>query len=124
MADPSSVSNWTQGDTFPALRMALSDDDGLRTDLGGAESILFKAKQTTAPGTAIIQGTAQVIDPPDSDGFNLSYSWQGLDTANAGTYSCEVKVTWDTATDPDEVESWSSAQGDLPELVIRPVLVP
>lgn len=124
MAEPSTVTSWTQGDTFPALRMALSDDDGLRTDLADAELILFKAKMTSTPGTAVIQGTAQVIDPPDSDGFNLSYTWQALDTANAGTYSCEVKVTWDTAPTPDEVESWSSSAGDLPQLVIRPLLVP
>lgn len=123
MADPASVTEWTQGDTYPTLRLALSDDDGLRTDLTDAELILFKAKQNT-PGTATIQGTATVIDPPDSDGFNLEYDWGALDTANDGTYRCEVKVVWDTSTTPDNVESWSSAAGDLPTLVIRPALVP
>lgn len=123
MADPASVTEWTQGDTYPTLRLALSDDDGLRNDLPDAELILFKAKQNT-PGTAIIQGTATVIDPPDPDGFNLEYDWQAADTAIDGTYRCEVKVTWDTSTTPDNVESWSSSAGDLPTLVIRPALVP
>lgn len=124
MADPSSVSNWTQGDTFPDLRLQLGDENNdAITNLPDAETILFKAKQN-APGTAIIQGTAFPIDPPDSDGFNLSYTWKALDTAIDGTYTCEVKVIWTTASTPDEVESWSSAVGDLPSLVIRPALVP
>lgn len=122
MADPSSVTEWTQGDTYPSLRLALSDDDGLRTDLPDAELILFKAKQVG--GGQTIQGTALPIDPPDSDGFNLDYDWQALDTNVPGSYQIETKVIWDTSTTPDNVESWSSAAGDLPTLVIRPALVP
>jgi hypothetical protein len=123
MADPSNVTNWTQGDTYPVLRLQLGDENNdAITNLPDAELILFKAKQVG--GAQTISGTALVIDPPDSDGFNLSYDWQALDTNVPGSYQIEVKVIWDTTPTPDDVESWSSAVGDLPQLVIRPALVP
>lgn len=123
MADPTSVTNWTQGDTFPTLRLQLGDDDNEAiSTLSDAELILFKAKQVG--GAQTISGTATVITPSDSDGFNLEYEWQATDTAVPGTYQIEVKVVWDTGPTPDDVESWSSAVGDLPTLVIRPALVP
>lgn len=119
MADPTDVTEWTQNDTWPPLKLQLSDDTGVLTTLPEADLIRFIAKPSTG---ASILGTAIPIDPIDPGGYNLLYTWGATDLSVPGTYRIEIEVTWDDATTPDQVESWSSSEGDLPVLIVRPQL--
>jgi hypothetical protein len=88
-----------QHDTWPPIRGAASDDDGL-IDLTGADSLKLILKT----GTTTIEGTAYPIDPPE-EGFNWSYTWAAGETDIVGTYQGELEVTWDAGTSPPRVET-------------------
>lgn len=112
-----------RGDTWPPLRGAASDEDGL-LDMTSAEKVLVIFKHST--GTPLIYGTiwsggsafhGDIIAPPgDSDGFNWTYTWRALDTAITGNYSTELEITWDTGTTPAQVETVPN--GDNPTLTV------
>jgi hypothetical protein len=120
MADPSDTTEWTQNDTWPPLRLQLSDENGVITTLEDAELVRFIAKPET--GASIIGTAIAIVGGQDNDGYNLTYTWGATDLSVPGEYQIEVEVTWDTDGDPDQVESWGSSQGDLPTLVVRPEL--
>lgn len=88
----------TAGDTFPDIRGAASDEDGL-IDLSGADEVLFVASSSDA----VIAGEADVLDPPE-DGYNWSYQLGADDTSVAGLYSSWLKVTWNASSTPPRVE--------------------
>lgn len=80
-----------RGDTWPPLRGRASDGTGGTIDLTAAGTILFLAKS----GATLITGNVAVINPPDVDGFNWSYTWGSGDTDIPGDYSVELEVHWD-----------------------------
>src|SRR4051794_40749301 len=90
-----------QHDTWPPLRGAASDANGL-VDLSTADSIKLILKS----GATVVGGAVEVIDPPDEDGMNWQYNWQTADVITAGTFSGELEVTWDEGTSPPEVQSF------------------
>lgn len=110
------MANIKKGDTWPPLRGAAADQTDL-LPLAEAELIEFFAKQTVAPFT-LISGTATVIDPPDSDGFNWQYTWSATDTAVTGTYITELQITWDTSTTPDRIETVPNNANQNPTLTV------
>lgn len=111
---PSEESHWTQHDTWPPLRLALSDENGL-LDLSTAGTIIFRGK--LQGGTNLIGGTAgTVLEFPDGD-YNAQYPWKATDLVTPGTYDCEVEITWDAGTTPPEVETVGSE--NLPVLVVK-----
>jgi hypothetical protein len=89
-----------QHDTWPPVRGAASDEDGLM-DLTSADWLKFIMKS----GAVSVSGTATVINPPDADGFNWQYVWQAGDTANTGDYSAELEIHWDDAAVPPQIET-------------------
>lgn len=90
-----------QHDTWPPLRGAASDDDGLM-DLTLADSLKVLLKS----GATLISGTAVAIAlPGDPDGMNWSYTWHANDTAITGTYNVELEITWDSGASPPKVET-------------------
>lgn len=89
-----------QHDTWPPLRMALKDENGL-LDLTEADS----AKLLLKNGTTLITGPVIPISPVDEDGMNAKYEWAASDTAITGDYAGEVEITWDAGTSPPEVET-------------------
>lgn len=111
---PSEESHWTQHDTWPPLRLALSDEDGL-IDLAGAGTILFRGK--LQGGTNLIGGTAGTVLTFEDPDYNAQYPWNATDLNTPGTYDCEVEIHWDNATTPPEVETVGSS--DLPTLIVK-----
>lgn len=88
-----------QNDTWPPLRGAAADEDGLM-DLSAADSLRFIMKS----GQTLVDGSATAIEPPDEDGFNWSYTWGTADTSVVGTYQAELEITWD-AGPPVKIET-------------------
>lgn len=85
------------GDTWPPLRGEASDESGSPVDLSAALSL--EVVMTSPAHT--ISGAAAALQPPiaDADGvhqWNWQYNWVAGDTANAGEYAVELKVTWAT----------------------------
>jgi hypothetical protein len=89
-----------QNDTWPPVRGAASDEDGLM-DLTTADWLKFIMKS----GAVTVSGTATVIDPPDADGFNWQYTWAATDTAVIGTYDAELEIHWDDTATPPQIET-------------------
>ena len=89
-----------QHDTYPPLRGAAYDADGL-LDLSGASSARVVIKGS---GTAVLGGTVSILDPA-VNGYNWSYSWRSVDTAGTGTFSVELEITWDANSSPARVET-------------------
>lgn len=89
-----------QNDTWPPLRGAASDEDGL-LDLTSADWLKFIMKS----GAVVVSGTATVIDPPDADGFNWQYTWHASDTSIIGTYQAELEIHWDDGASPAQIET-------------------
>jgi hypothetical protein len=80
------------GDTWPPLKGAATDENGL-VDLTVATSLQVIIKSPTHE----ITGVPTVLNPPvqDAEGeWNWQYVWAAGDTANAGDYEVELKVTW------------------------------
>lgn len=71
-----------RGDTSPALRFALEPAVGLT----GA-SVQFQMR---------LRGGVTVIDAPGSivEGATVEYAWVAADTAEAGLYEAEFRVTY------------------------------
>lgn len=92
-----------QGDTWPPLRFKVTDEDGL-VDLTTADSITLRLA-----GPATVTGSCDPIDPPDSDGFNASYTLAAGDTATVGTYRGEIEVNWDSSALPQAIETFPNA---------------
>jgi hypothetical protein len=109
---PSDTSHWTQHDTWPPIRLALSDENGLM-DLDTAGTIVFRGKQSG--GTHLFGGTATLL-LGDED-YNAQYTWTAQDLAVVGNYDCECEITWDAASSPPRVESIGSSS--LPTVVVR-----
>lgn len=89
-----------RGDTWPPIRGRASDEDGAM-DLAAADYVLFLAKA----GSTLISGTAFVIDPPDADGMNWSYTPDADDFSVIGAYKTEIEIHWDEAAVPPKVET-------------------
>lgn len=107
----SETSHWTQHDTWPPIRLALSDENGLM-DLTGAGTIIFRGKQSG--GTHLFGGTAGTITDDD---YNVQYTWTAQDLSVVGTYDCECEITWNAVSSPPKVESIGSQS--LPQVVVR-----
>jgi hypothetical protein len=95
----------TKGDTFPPLRGAAKDEDGLMA-LAAADAV-----ELVAVGPEVFGGAITVLDPPEDvgdpaspDGFNWRYDLEADDTQKAGGYVPWLKVTWDAAATPPAVE--------------------
>lgn len=89
-----------QHDTWPPLKGVASDSDG-PLPLASADYLTFIMKSDAV----LVSGTADVIDPPDSDGFNWQYVWGSADTSVAGQYEVELQITWDAGTTPPEIQT-------------------
>lgn len=92
-----------QHDTWPPLRFAVTDEDGL-VDLTSADSITL-----ILSGPTTVTGLCDPIDPPDQDGFNLSYTLAAGDTATVGTYRGEIEVNFDASALPQAIETFPNA---------------
>ena len=109
----------TVGDTFPPVRGAALDEDGLM-DLPSADLI-----ELVAVGPKPFGGPIKVLDPPEDvgdkaspKGFNWRYDLEEGDIAEAGNYAPWLVVTWDSSTTPPEVE-WVLG-GDVIEVQAAP----
>lgn len=90
------------GDTWPPLRGRAADSDGA-LPLATADQILIIIKKSGDP--PIVTAPVEVIDPPDTDGFNWRYVWQDGDTDAIGEYNVELEITWDSGTTPPQVQT-------------------
>lgn len=92
------------GDTDPALMLTASDVAGL-LPVAEADKVEFFMENTTTH--AVIGGVMEALAIPfeDEEGElrNLKYEWQASDTATAGKYVLEVKITWDESSTPDSI---------------------
>ena len=84
----------TVGDTWPTLYGEASDETGV-LDLSGTVSLQFRMKSgiTLVTGSAVADWPA-IPDADDEHFWNWHYVWQTSDTAVAGVYQVELKVTW------------------------------
>lgn len=87
-------------DTWPPLRGLAADEAGA-LDLASADSVKILMKS----GSTLIEGTVDVIDPPDSEGFNWSYTWGEDDTGTVGDYAVELEIHWDDGATPPKIET-------------------
>ncbi|MEN8659819.1 MAG: BppU family phage baseplate upper protein [Marivita sp.] len=83
--------NIKQNDTFPDLEGVLTDENGTPINLTDATAVRFHMRD--AEGTVVIDADMTVVSPADG---TVYYSWQGADTATAGTFEAEVEVTYST----------------------------
>lgn len=95
----------TVGDTYPPIRGAATDEKGLLA-LADADELIFVA----VSGKDLIEGEAEVIDPPEDVGdpasalgFNWRYKLAAADTAVVGNYTPWLKVVLDAETTPPEI---------------------
>jgi hypothetical protein len=86
MADPWIIK---QHDTYPPLEAQLSDKNGV-VDLTNAASARLLRQPTPA---GALQDLPMTFKSPRTSGFVVR-DWATGDNAAAGTYSCEVEVTW------------------------------
>lgn len=110
------MADYKEGATWPPHRMKLTDEDGTLLPLAEADSV----KMVAQSGAEIIEGPLEVIDPPDTDGFNAQYNWQTGDTNVAGEYEVEAVITWDAAAVPPAVDRVPN--GDNPTFKILKAL--
>jgi hypothetical protein len=75
-------------DTFPPFIAVLSDLKGV-INLTGAEHVEFFMKTETHE----LKGLCTVLS---ATGGEVQYEWKAGDTAIAGTYQVEFKITWTT----------------------------
>ena len=108
-------STYKRHDTWPPIRGVAADENG-NVDLTVADSVKFLAKS----GSVLIEGTAEVLDPPESgliDGQSVEFNWKYVladgDLDTAGDYKVELEVTWDSGTTPPQVETFPSAGTEL-----------
>lgn len=98
------------GDTYPPLRGLASDEAG-PVDLSTADALQVRIKS----GATLITGTPIAVQPPasDADGreYNWEYDWALGDTANPGDYVVQLKVTWDAAAVPPQIETFPNDGG-------------
>jgi hypothetical protein len=82
------IPEWKTGDTTPDIGGQLTDNDG-PVDISGATSVKFIAVCDARVDP--IEGTCDV--PAGASGL-WSYTWGASDLDTAGTYFCEIEVTW------------------------------
>jgi hypothetical protein len=81
-----------RGDTSPALSRVLRDGNGAAINLVGA-TVVFSMWLRGAPAT--INKAAATVGPANGQ---VVYAWQVGDTAQAGAYFGEFKVTYADGT--------------------------
>lgn len=77
-----------RGDTLPELERTLTDASGA-VDLSGA-SVVFRMASRES-GATVVDRSATVVS---ASAGTVKYAWQTGDTATAGTYSAEFRVTF------------------------------
>lgn len=111
-----------KGDTFPALRLSVQDQEGL-VDLTAALGRItgfFEGRDDRGAFIGTIVGDVVPIAPPeeglDEDGrsvsFNARYAWQAGDTDRILSYRGQVRVEWDAAG--EQVETFPSGANGEP----------
>lgn len=79
-------------DTLPALRVAVSDDDGYPLDLTTAISVTFSMKAYGAEdGVLKVENEPATIE--DIEGGVIRYDWLAADVDTAGQFTGEFEVT-------------------------------
>ncbi|MBA2704917.1 MAG: hypothetical protein H0U60_13830 [Blastocatellia bacterium] len=89
-----------QGDTLPVIESILTDAQGVVVDLTAASAVTFRMR-TKDGGTLALVGTATILAPATAG--RVRYAWNAADTAIAGEYEADWKVTFTggaTATFP------------------------
>jgi hypothetical protein len=74
------------GDLLPVLEATLQDPAGAAVDLTQVTTVVFAMDGVTLAGTA-------AVDADPTTGI-VRYTWAGADTATAGEYYGEFKLTW------------------------------
>jgi hypothetical protein len=104
------VPEYKTGDTFPAISGTISDANG-PVNIFAASSIRFIAKT----GSTVIAGAATKIDDNTVPlRGKWSYSWGPSDLLAAGTYTCELEVTWSTGV----IETFPSKDTNNPTFTV------
>lgn len=95
-----------KGNTFPALRLSVQDQEGLvdLTAAAGRITGYFQGRDDRGAVVGTITGSIVPITPPeeglDEDGravsFNARYDWQAGDTDRIASYRGQIVVEWDT----------------------------
>lgn len=78
-----------RGDTSPAMRRVLADEDGVAINITGA-TVVFNMR--AAGGAVVVDGAAAVVT--DAAGGEVRYDWQAGDTAEAGDFEGEFQITY------------------------------
>lgn len=92
-----------QHDTFPYLRGLAKDQEGT-IDLSKADKLKVILKAQSGP--TVIEGVPEALDPEaDPEKMNWQYKWGASDTAVAGSYNCELEITWDEDSTPPKVQT-------------------
>lgn len=81
-----------RGDSEPAIKAQLQDDEGNAVDLSNADSVSFHMKDPRA-STVKVDAAASITDAPNGE---VQYDWadDGSDTDEPGEYDAEFEVSW------------------------------
>lgn len=82
-----------EGDTSPAIKYQLQDEDGNPVDLSGA-NVRFMMRLGSADTLKIDTSESGAVAVTDAAGGIVEYAWQVDDTDAAGTYQAEWEVTY------------------------------
>lgn len=107
------------GETFPPLKLQVEDENGL-VDFSTADAIEVRIKGDA--GT--ISGPGVPISPPEADAdgihnWNLQYDFAAGDTdVPTADAPIQVKVTWDAAATPPQIQIFPNTAAGAPTLKI------
>ncbi|MFQ6673084.1 MAG: BppU family phage baseplate upper protein [Candidatus Tectimicrobiota bacterium] len=79
-----------EGDTTPAIRRTLQDEDGNAINLTGGATVQFKMRSPGAT-TPKVDAAATLVDAANGV---VEYAWATGDTDTAGSYWAEFEVTF------------------------------
>jgi hypothetical protein len=86
------------GDTSPAIKYQLQDDDGNSVGISNFNEIRFRMRGATEPTLAVDDDTAGAVAVTNATEGEVKYEWQSDDTDEWGEYYAEWEVEYSDGT--------------------------
>lgn len=87
-----------QGDTSPAIKVQLSDENGTAIDITGYQEVSFHMADPDGSTVKVDDDTSGGVSVTDASAGKVKYEWSAGDTDTAGVYQAEWEVTYGDGT--------------------------
>lgn len=81
-----------EGDTSPAIKFQLQDEDRNPVNIAGFEQLRFHMQKTDSVNPTVLADTSSGVSAVDADKGIVQYEWDEGDTDRAGEYEAEFQV--------------------------------